>query len=82
MQVTEKGQVTIPKRIRDAAGVLPGTEVQFALKGSRIIITKLAATKPLDKREQLKAAAAKAPASMDPKFRQMSSDQMMAFLRG
>lgn len=28
-KVTSKGQVTIPKAIRDAFGLLPGTEVEF-----------------------------------------------------
>ena len=42
MQVSEKGQVTIPKHIRTAAGVLPGSEVTFSLEGGRIVISKLA----------------------------------------
>lgn len=29
MRVTEKGQVTIPKRIRDKLGIKPGSEVEF-----------------------------------------------------
>jgi len=33
MQVTEKGPVTIPKHIRVAAGVVPGSEVSFSLEG-------------------------------------------------
>ena len=36
MQVSEKGQVTIPKHIRLAAGVTPGSEVAFSLDGSKI----------------------------------------------
>jgi AbrB family looped-hinge helix DNA binding protein len=28
-KVTSKGQVTIPKAIRDAFGLLPGTEIEF-----------------------------------------------------
>lgn len=28
-KVTEKGQFTIPKDIRDAAGIMAGTEVEF-----------------------------------------------------
>ena len=39
MQVTEKGQVTIPKPIRMAAGVAPGSEVAFSLEGGKIVIT-------------------------------------------
>jgi AbrB family looped-hinge helix DNA binding protein len=29
MKITSKGQVTIPKEIRDRLGLLPGTEVEF-----------------------------------------------------
>ena len=29
MRITSKGQVTIPKQIRDRLGLLPGTEVEF-----------------------------------------------------
>ena len=50
MLVTEKGQVTIPKHIRTAAGVAPGSEVQFSLEGSRIIITPVAAPVKDDRR--------------------------------
>jgi len=31
MRITSKGQVTIPKPVRDLAGLTPGTEVEFAL---------------------------------------------------
>jgi AbrB family looped-hinge helix DNA binding protein len=38
MRVTSKGQVTIPAEIRERAGLLPDTEVEFELdeKGVRI----------------------------------------------
>lgn len=29
MKITSKGQVTIPKQIREKHGLLPGTEVEF-----------------------------------------------------
>lgn len=32
--VTSKGQVTIPKRIRDELGIAPGSKVEFELAGS------------------------------------------------
>ena len=31
MRITSKGQVTIPQAIRERAGLLPGTEVEFRL---------------------------------------------------
>ena len=33
MKLTSKGQVTIPARIREQAGLLPNTEVEFAYDG-------------------------------------------------
>ena len=34
MRITSKGQVTIPKEIREKAGLLPQTEVEFGIEGS------------------------------------------------
>ena len=81
MLVTEKGQVTIPKHIRTAAGVLPGTEVLFSLEGSKIVITAVASSVKNDRRAKLRAAAARVRASMSPEFKQMGADEIMAFLR-
>ena len=33
MRITSKGQVTIPQDIREAAGLLPNTEVEFLYDG-------------------------------------------------
>jgi antitoxin PrlF len=33
MRITSKGQVTIPKALRDELGLLPGTEVEFVRDG-------------------------------------------------
>lgn len=40
MRVTEKGQVTIPKDIRDRYGIKPGAEVEFVAdeKGPRLML--------------------------------------------
>jgi AbrB family looped-hinge helix DNA binding protein len=37
-RVGAKGQVVIPKHMRDKAGLHPGTEVDFALDGERVIV--------------------------------------------
>jgi AbrB family looped-hinge helix DNA binding protein len=42
MRITSKGQVTIPVEIREKAGLLPGTEVDFALDGEGVRIVKAA----------------------------------------
>ena len=82
MLVTEKGQVTIPKHIRAAAGVVPGSEVSFSLEGSKIIITAVATNVRDDRRAQLRKAAAKVRGSMKPEFKQLGADEIMNFLRG
>lgn len=42
MRITSKGQVTIPKDIRDKLGVAPGDEVGFREEGQSIIVEKVA----------------------------------------
>jgi AbrB family looped-hinge helix DNA binding protein len=40
MRLTSKGQVTIPLEFRERLGLLPNTEVEFALDGDGVRITK------------------------------------------
>jgi AbrB family looped-hinge helix DNA binding protein len=40
MRITSKGQVTIPKAMRDAFGLLPGTEVEFVSDDDEIRVRK------------------------------------------
>lgn len=40
MKITSKGQVTIPKEIRDAFGLLPGTEVEFVAEEGQVRVRK------------------------------------------
>lgn len=82
MHVTEKGQVTIPKHIRQAAGVAPGSEVSFSLQGGKIVITPQGTGMKDDRRAQLRAAAQRVRKTMSPEFRQLGADEIMAFLRG
>jgi len=42
MRVGEKGQVTIPKHLRDALGFGAGAEVEFEREGSTIVVRKVA----------------------------------------
>jgi AbrB family looped-hinge helix DNA binding protein len=41
MRITSKGQVTIPLEIRTRAGLLPHTEVEFALRGETVTLRKV-----------------------------------------
>lgn len=40
MKVTEKGQVTIPKELRDALGIGAGTDVEFERRNDTIVVRK------------------------------------------
>ena len=40
MRVTQKGQVTIPQEFREKAGLFPDTEVEFALRGTEVILRR------------------------------------------
>jgi AbrB family looped-hinge helix DNA binding protein len=82
MIVCEKRQVTIPKHIRVAAGVAPGSEVSFSLDGGKIVITPTGNGVTDDRRAKLRAAAARVRGSLKPEFQQLGADEIMAFLRG
>lgn len=40
--VSEKGQVTIPKRVRDQLGIRPGTALTFSAVGGKLVASKAA----------------------------------------
>jgi AbrB family looped-hinge helix DNA binding protein len=46
--VSEKGQVTIPKRLRDRLGIRPGQVLDFDEEAGRLVARKVAVADPLD----------------------------------
>jgi len=46
--VSEKGQITIPKRLRDRLGLRPGTVIDFEETGGRLVGRKLVRADQLD----------------------------------
>lgn len=73
--LTVKGQVTIPKPIRDALGLMPGTPVDFGVnKEGQVVILK-AQGGPAKVQNRFEAARGKA----DVKWR---TKELMALLRG
>ena len=46
--VSEKGQVTIPKLLRDRLGIRPGQVLEFRAERGRLVATKATATDPVD----------------------------------
>jgi antitoxin PrlF len=48
-KVAERGQVTIPKALRDRLGVVPGTTLEFTEEGGRLVAVKTSPTDPVAK---------------------------------
>ena len=53
MRITSKGQVTIPKAIREQCGLLPHTEVEFIVSGSSVRIVKASEPKKETRGERM-----------------------------
>ncbi len=75
MRITSKGQVTIPRHIREQAGLLPATEVEFEFARGRV--TLRAKGKPASAG---KAAVARLRGSL--KHLRRSTEELMALTRG
>jgi AbrB family looped-hinge helix DNA binding protein len=79
MRITSKGQVTIPADIRERAGLLPNTEVEFDYDGKTVTIARAKKSKKPGRGEALVAHLRRHP----PKhFRGMNTDEIMKLLRG
>ena len=73
--VTSKGQVTIPKRMRDHLGVKAGTEVDFQINAAgEVVVVK--------KGRRSKSVFAKIRGSARGKGPNMTTDEIMALTRG
>jgi len=73
--LTSKGQVTIPKQIRDALNLAPGCAVDFAVNANGDVVIHKAGASASRKPDRFEAARGKA----DIKWR---TDDLMAMLRG
>lgn len=47
-RVSEKGQVTIPKPVRDRLGIRPGTLLDFEARNGRLVAKKVFDQDPVD----------------------------------
>ena len=73
MRITSKGQVTIPRDIRDALGIVPSSEVEFVREGGRVWLRK---RKPGAARGRSLVARMRGRAG-----KRMSTDDIMALTR-
>ena len=78
MRITSKGQVTIPQDIREAAGMLPGTEVEFFVEGDAVLLIKAAEARRPTRGQR----AVNSLRSRRVDFGGKSTDELMALLRG
>lgn len=77
MQITSKGQVTIPQEIRKRLGLLPHTEVEFELAGDHARLRKARRSARDSVRGRLALEALRGTAGT-----RMSTDEIMALTRG
>ncbi|MGH8403775.1 MAG: AbrB/MazE/SpoVT family DNA-binding domain-containing protein [Gammaproteobacteria bacterium] len=74
--LTSKGQVTIPKKVRDALKLTPGTRVEFAVNhAGEVILHKASGNKAPRQPDRFEQARGKAQV----KWR---TNELMALLRG
>jgi len=73
--LTSKGQVTIPKQIREALHLAPGSVVDFAVNDAGEIVIHKAESAPTGRVDRFEAARGRA----DIPWR---TDELMALLRG
>jgi AbrB family looped-hinge helix DNA binding protein len=72
--ITVKGQVTIPKHIRDALKLTPGSQVEFAVENEKVVLYK-AGPRNGAKKDRFDRALGAAEIKWDP-------DELMKLLRG
>ncbi|MES1198893.1 MAG: AbrB/MazE/SpoVT family DNA-binding domain-containing protein [Pseudomonadota bacterium] len=80
MRITSKGQVTIPQEVRERAGLMPGTDVEFVFEGGKVVLKKRAAGKKLSRGQKLVDQLRKMRGSGD--YGGMSTDEVIELMRG
>jgi antitoxin PrlF len=77
VRVTSKGQVTIPQAVREEAGLLPNTEVDFVVEGGNVMIRKATSTRGRSRGNQAIRVLRGQAAGVG-----MTTDEIMALTRG
>jgi AbrB family looped-hinge helix DNA binding protein len=76
MRITAKGQVTIPQDIREKAGLLPHTDVDFEYDGHTVRIVPVRRKRGPSRGERLVGRLRANPGDV-----QMTTDEIMALTR-
>ena len=77
MRITSKGQVTIPVELREAAGLLPNTEVDLQFDGKTVRIVRSGAPKNPNRGAQIVAHLRSHKGDV-----RMTADEILALIRG
>ncbi|MBN2109269.1 MAG: AbrB/MazE/SpoVT family DNA-binding domain-containing protein [Deltaproteobacteria bacterium] len=74
MRVTVKGQVTIPRHVREMLGIVPNSEIDFKEENNRVYLLKktVGVTKQENRFRRFRGAATV----------KMTTDEIMALTRG
>jgi antitoxin PrlF len=74
MRITTKGQVTIPREVREKMGLLPHSEVEILIEGNTVVIRKVEGKESRGKKivERMRGKATV----------RMTTDEIMALTRG
>ncbi|MBF0369525.1 MAG: AbrB/MazE/SpoVT family DNA-binding domain-containing protein [Magnetococcales bacterium] len=70
MRIGERGQITIPKALRERYDLLPGSEVEFIERDGELILTR----NPKARRQKMDDLYGRVQTGL-------STDEIMAFLR-
>ena len=77
MRITTKGQVTIPVEIREKLGLLPNSEVEFAIVGNTVRMRKVRRAKEAGRRGKGIVQRLRGRGSV-----RMTTDAILALTRG
>ena len=77
MRITSKGQVTIPAKIREEAGLRPGDEVEFVIEDGKVLMRR-----SRNPKHETRGQRAVRVLSGTGKWPEKSTDEIMRLLRG
>ncbi|NCJ05900.1 AbrB/MazE/SpoVT family DNA-binding domain-containing protein [Synechococcales cyanobacterium C] len=72
MKITTKGQVTVPRHIRETLGLTPETEIDFIEENGRVYVVKTGAAQSPPKVKKFRGIATA----------KLSTDEIMSLTRG
>ena len=77
MRITTKGQVTIPQEVRERAGLMPGTDVEFEIEAGVVRLVKSGAGGARQTRGQKLIESLRGRGDF-----KMTTDEIVALMRG